>query len=61
MGLLVVTHHLGFARKLLAHHSDGRFIFLEHGEVIEKGDAHSFNEPSSKRVLDFLAIAKSVV
>ncbi len=60
MGLLVVSHHLGFAQRLLTHSPDSKFLFLERGEVIETGDAHSFTEPSSKRVQDFLSTTRSV-
>lgn len=60
MGLLVVSHHMGFARSLLTHHDGGSFVFLDGGQVIEAGDACQFAAPSSQRMQRFLATARSV-
>lgn len=59
-GILIVTHHLGFARTLLRHRAGGSFLFLERGDVIETGDADRFAAPTSGRLQEFLATASSV-
>ena len=50
MTMLVVTHEMGFAR-----HVSNRVIFIEHGVVVESGDAYSFFEhPKEERTKAFL-------
>lgn len=50
MGMIVVTHEMGFAKNL----SD-RIIFLEEGEIKEVSKPDEFfNHPKSERVKDFL-------
>jgi len=51
MTMMVVTHEMGFARKV-AH----RVIFMDHGEIVE--DAHKeafFGSPRSERAQQFLS------
>ena len=60
VGLMIVTHHLGFAGTLLSYRDAGEFIFLERGEVIETGGSNTFISPVTKRVQGFLATIRSV-
>ena len=56
MGLLVVTHHLGFARRLMMANDASKFVFLERGKVAETGNTDELDKPSNKRVRAFLDI-----
>ena len=50
MTMLVVTHEMGFARNV-----SNRVIFMEHGVVVESGDAHAFfDHPREERTRAFL-------
>ncbi|BBO91372.1 amino acid ABC transporter ATP-binding protein [Desulfosarcina ovata] len=50
MTMVVVTHEMGFARKV-AH----EIIFMDNGQVIEKGIGHAFfDHPEKKRTRQFL-------
>lgn len=51
MTMIVVTHEMGFARKV-----GSRVVFLDHGEIIEDADSESFfANPQSERAKDFLS------
>ncbi len=51
MTMLVVSHEMGFARKV-AH----RVLFMDAGEIVEASDPHNFFEnPQHKRTRKFLA------
>ena len=51
MTMIVVTHEMGFARKV-----GSRVIFLEAGEIVEQNDSEAFfSHPSSDRAKDFLS------
>lgn len=51
MTMIVVTHEMGFARKV-----GSRVVFLDHGEIIEDADSESFfANPQSDRAKDFLS------
>lgn len=51
MTMIVVTHEMGFARKVA-----NRVVFLENGKVIEENDSETFfTNPSSERAKDFLS------
>lgn len=51
MTMIVVTHEMGFARKV-----GSRVVFLDHGEIIEDADSESFYaNPQSDRAKDFLS------
>ena len=50
MTMLVVTHEMGFARKVA-----DRMVFMDGGEIVETGPpAAVFEAPKSKRFRDFL-------
>ena len=50
MTMVVVTHEMGFARNVSNH-----VIFMEHGVIVEEGDAHTFFEnPKNERTREFL-------
>lgn len=51
MTMIVVTHEMGFARKV-----GSRVVFLEAGKVIEESDVETFfTNPKSDRAKDFLS------
>ena len=50
MTMIVVTHEMGFARKVA-----DRIIFMADGEIVEDTDPESFfTNPQSNRAKDFL-------
>lgn len=49
VGIILITHHLEFAKKI----SD-QIIFLENGQITEKGGTEMINTPKNKRVADFV-------
>jgi len=51
MTMMVVTHEMGFARKVA-----DRVIFMDHGKIVEEAATETFfTQPSSERARDFLA------
>ena len=51
MTMMVVTHEMGFARKV-AH----RVIFMDHGEIVEDDQKEAFfSSPRSERAQQFLS------
>ena len=51
MTMLVVTHEMGFARKVA-----NRVIFMDEGEIIEENDPEMFfNKPQNDRTKLFLS------
>jgi len=51
MTMIVVTHEMGFARKV-----GSRVVFLEAGEIIEENESEAFfSNPASERARDFLS------
>ena len=61
VGLLVVTHHIGFAKQLLARSKVGQVVFIDQGRVIETGDRQCMDNPSSTGLRSFLATIQTVV
>ena len=50
MTMLVVTHEMGFARKVAK-----RVVFIDHGQILENIDSQTFfTQPSSERAREFL-------
>jgi polar amino acid transport system ATP-binding protein len=54
IGILVVTHLLGFAQALLKQSPAGRFIFLEHGKAVERGGLETLRSPPPGRLRSFV-------
>jgi glutamate/aspartate transport system ATP-binding protein len=51
MTMMVVTHEMGFARKVA-----GRIVFMDHGKIVEDSPKEAFfSAPRSERARDFLA------
>ena len=51
MTMIVVTHEMGFARKV-----GSRVVFLDHGEIVEDSPSEEFfSNPQSDRAKDFLS------
>lgn len=60
MGLLVVTHHIGFAKQLLARSKVGQVVFIDHGNVVEAGNMQCMENPVSPGFKAFLAKIQTV-
>lgn len=52
VGFLLVTHHLGLARKV-----GDEVVFMDAGRVVESGAVGVLEEPSTKRLKRFLSVA----
>jgi glutamate/aspartate transport system ATP-binding protein len=50
MTMMVVTHEMGFAKKVADH-----VIFMDAGEIIENLPAEFFNQPHTERAQKFLS------
>ena len=51
MTMIVVTHEMGFARKV-----GNRVVFLDQGEIVEEATSEQFfSNPQSDRARDFLS------
>ncbi|MFL6711142.1 MAG: amino acid ABC transporter ATP-binding protein [Massilia sp.] len=51
MTMMVVTHEMGFARKVA-----DRMVFMDHGKIVEEAGTEAFfTAPKSERARDFLA------
>lgn len=49
--MIVVTHEMGFARKV-----GTRVVFLESGKIVEEADSETFfTNPQSERAKEFLS------
>lgn len=57
IGLLVVTHHLGFARRLLSTSHNSQVVFLDAGVVIEHGGAECLEAPLSDGLRAYLELS----
>lgn len=57
IGILLVTHHLGFARALVESGDGDEVIFLDDGAVVEQGGIELFDTPTSPRLRQFLGEA----
>jgi len=50
MTMVVVTHEMGFARRVA-----DKMVFMDHGEIVETAPPETFfHHPSSQRCKDFL-------
>lgn len=54
IGILLITHHLEFARAILATDSQDHFVFLDEGRIVESGDAMRLEKPSHPRLRRFV-------
>ena len=56
MTMMVVTHEMGFARKVADREVADRVIFMDAGEIIENLPAQEFfNSPHTERAQQFLS------
>lgn len=57
IGLLIVTHHLSFARRLLSRREGDQGVFLgDDGSILECGDIDIFDNPKHPRLRKFLSL-----
>jgi cystine transport system ATP-binding protein len=55
IGILVITHHIQFALRLLARGEGDQVAFLENGRLLECGALETLTSPSMPRFREFLA------
>jgi ABC-type polar amino acid transport system ATPase subunit len=55
IGILLITHLLGFARALVDGGDDDEVVFLDDGQVVEKGGVEMFESPRSPRLRQFVS------
>ena len=55
IGILVVTHHLAFARSLVGREEGDQIAFLEGGQILASGGRMFFEDQSNERVARFLS------
>ena len=60
IGLLIVTHLLGFARRLLIRREGDQIAFLDGGHLIETGDIALLDQPRDERLRRFLSAGEPV-
>jgi len=60
IGLLVVTHLIGFAKRLLSRREGDRIAFLDSGQVLESGDIEMLENPQHQRLRQFLSEFEAV-
>jgi ABC-type polar amino acid transport system ATPase subunit len=60
IGLMVVTHFIGFAKRILARREGDQLVFLEGGSVLESGDIGVLENPKHPRLRAFLAASQLV-
>jgi len=53
-GLLIVTHLLGFARRLMSLRDGGMVYFMDQGSIVETGSAEILSAPLTSRLRSFL-------
>lgn len=58
IGILVVSHHLGFARRLVSKDEGDRIAFMEAGLILKEGGRDFFDGQTSERIARFLAAAE---
>jgi len=59
-GLLVVSHHVGFARRLLSLSQSSRVVFLETGAVIETGGVDCLEAPRSDGFRKYVEFSRNL-
>jgi len=58
IGLLLVTHLIGFARRLLTRREGDELLFLENGKVVASGGIDLLTSTDHPRLREFLASAE---
>src|SRR5262249_55448931 len=54
LGILIVTHLLGFARRLISVRGGGTVYFMDDGLIVEHGGSEILNAPATERLRSFL-------
>lgn len=54
IGILLITHHLEFARAILATDPSDKFLFLDGGRTVESGGADRLENPAHPRLRGFV-------
>jgi ABC-type methionine transport system ATPase subunit len=59
-GVLVVSHHFGFVRRLLSTSSECQVVFLENGAVVESGGIEHLESPHSDGLREYTTLARTL-
>ena len=54
VGILIITHLLNFARRTADH-----ILFLDHGRIVEEGNAGILSKPNTERFAKFLSVVEA--
>lgn len=60
MGLLVVSHHFGFVRRLLSTSPASRVVFLDAGSVVESGGIEHLESPASDELREYVTLSRAL-
>ena len=55
IGVLIITHLIGFARAVLKHSSKSNIVFLDEGRAAASGGLDLLESPTNGRISEFLA------
>jgi polar amino acid transport system ATP-binding protein len=59
IGILIVTHLIEFARRLLERSEGDQIAFLDHGRILEQGGKEVLDAPQHERLRRFLSVIES--
>jgi arginine transport system ATP-binding protein len=60
MGLLVVSHHFGFVRRLLSTSPASQVVFLNAGSVVEAGGVEHLDSPTSGGLREYVTLSRAL-
>jgi ABC-type histidine transport system ATPase subunit len=58
MGVLVVSHHFGFVRRLLSLSPSSQIVFLDEGAVVESGGIEHLESPTSEGLRQYCQLSQ---
>jgi ABC-type polar amino acid transport system ATPase subunit len=60
IGLLVVSHHLGFVRQLISLSKGAQIVCMENGQIVESGGIESLNHPRSAELGSYVTLSQTL-
>jgi len=60
VGVLVVSHHVGFVRRLISLSPDSKVVFLDDGSIAESGGVECLESPSSAGLREYVTLSRSL-
>lgn len=58
VGVVVVSHHLGFVRRLLSIAESAQVVFLDAGQIVESGNSECLDAPATEGLHRYLQAAR---